>query len=116
MSLSSTTSASTTSSSAFLLSLPAAPLAADPFGEKALVATFTELIRRAATTMPPDVLDALAAARDREDEIERALDEAGAPALKYLEPGRLESLLDRLRALEDCIQTPCDPPDAPPAR
>ncbi|MBP7678673.1 MAG: fumarate hydratase [Thermoanaerobaculia bacterium] len=42
--------------------------AADPFGEKALVATFTELIRRAATTMPPDVLDALAAARDREDE------------------------------------------------
>ena len=40
----------------------------DPFGEKALVATFTELIRRAATTMPPDVLDALAAARDREDE------------------------------------------------
>lgn len=51
-----------------------------------------------------------------EDEIERALDESGAPALKYLDPHRLEMLLERLRALEDCIQTPCDPPDAPPAR
>ena len=40
----------------------------DPFGEKALVATFTELIRRAATTMPPDVLLALEAAREREAE------------------------------------------------
>ena len=46
----------------------AKPAPADPFAEKALVATFTELIRRAATTMPPDVLDALAAARDREAE------------------------------------------------
>lgn len=45
---------------------PAPP--ADPFGEKALVATFTELIRRAATAMPPDVLAALEAARDREAE------------------------------------------------
>lgn len=42
--------------------------AADPFGEKALVATFTELVRRAATSMPPDVLAALEAARDREAE------------------------------------------------
>lgn len=41
---------------------------ADPFGEKALVATFTELIRRAATAMPPDVLAALEKARDREAE------------------------------------------------
>jgi len=40
----------------------------DPFGEKALVATFTELIRRAATAMPPDVLAALEAAREREAE------------------------------------------------
>ncbi len=52
----------------------AAPLAAnrpvpvDPFGEKALVATFTELVRRAATTMPPDVLAAIEVARDREVE------------------------------------------------
>lgn len=44
----------------------AAPV--DPFGEKALVATFTELIRRAATTMPPDVLASLEAARGREAE------------------------------------------------
>jgi fumarate hydratase class I len=44
------------------------PVPVDPFGEKALVATFTELIRRAATTMPPDVLAALEAARDREAE------------------------------------------------
>lgn len=41
---------------------------ADPFGEKALVGTFAELIRQAATAMPPDVLAALEAARDREAE------------------------------------------------
>ena len=46
----------------------AKPAPADPFGEKALVATFTELIRRAATTMPPDVLAAIETARDREAE------------------------------------------------
>ena len=44
------------------------PVPLDPFGEKALVATFTELVRRAATTMPPDVLAAIEAARDREAE------------------------------------------------
>ena len=44
------------------------PVPADPFGEKALVGTFTELYRRAATTMPPDVLDAIERARDREAE------------------------------------------------
>ena len=46
----------------------AVPKKADPFAEKALVATFTELIRRAATAMPPDVLAALESARDREAE------------------------------------------------
>ena len=51
-----------------------------------------------------------------EEEVEQALERAGAPALKYLEPHQLEQLLERLQALEDCIQTPCDPPDAPPAR
>lgn len=47
---------------------PKRPAPVDPFGEKALVATFTELVRRAATTMPPDVLAAIEAARDREAE------------------------------------------------
>lgn len=42
------------------------PVPVDPFGEKALVAIFTELVRRAATTMPPDVLAAIEVARDRE--------------------------------------------------
>lgn len=51
-----------------------------------------------------------------DDEVDRALEAAGAPALKYLDPDRLEALLSRLRALEDCLHTPCDPPDAPPAR
>ena len=46
----------------------AAPVSsADPFGEKALTQVFTELFRRAATSMPPDVLEALQAARERED-------------------------------------------------
>jgi fumarate hydratase class I len=44
------------------------PVAVDPFSEKALVATFTELIRRAATSMPPDILAAIEVARDREAE------------------------------------------------
>jgi fumarate hydratase class I len=39
----------------------------DPFGEKALTAVFTELFRRAATSIPPDVLAALEAAREREE-------------------------------------------------
>lgn len=43
------------------------PAPVDPFAGKSLVATFTELIRRAATSMPPDVLAAIEAARDRED-------------------------------------------------
>lgn len=47
---------------------PKKPAPLDPFGERALVATFAELIRRAATTMPPDILRALEAARDREAE------------------------------------------------
>lgn len=60
---------------------PKAPAVAkrpvDPFGEKALVETFTELIRRAATTMPPDVLSAIEAARDREAEGSVARDTLG---------------------------------------
>ncbi|HEX7580685.1 MAG TPA: fumarate hydratase [Thermoanaerobaculia bacterium] len=39
---------------------------ADPFGEKALIQIFTELLRRAATSIPPDVLAALEKARERE--------------------------------------------------
>lgn len=51
-----------------------------------------------------------------EDEIDQALAAAGVPALKFMEPGQLERLLERLRLLEDVLYTPCDPPDAPPAR
>ncbi len=40
---------------------------AEPFGEKALTDVFTELFRRAATSIPPDVLTALEGARDHED-------------------------------------------------
>ena len=45
---------------------PATPTA-DPFGERALTAVFTELFRRAATAIPPDVLAALEKAREREE-------------------------------------------------
>lgn len=51
-----------------------------------------------------------------EAEIDQALMEAGVPAVKYLDADRLEELLVRLHTLVDCLQTPCDPPDAPPAR
>lgn len=39
----------------------------DPFSEKALTETFVELYRRAATNMPPDVLEAVERAIPRED-------------------------------------------------
>lgn len=45
----------------------AAPKPVDPFGEKALTQVFTELFRRASTALPPDVLAALEAAREREE-------------------------------------------------
>lgn len=51
-----------------------------------------------------------------EDEIDRALALAGVPAVKYLDADALEALLAKLHALVDCLQTPCDLPDAPPAR
>ncbi|HZF99245.1 MAG TPA: hypothetical protein VEY92_13620 [Pseudoxanthomonas sp.] len=51
-----------------------------------------------------------------EDEINQALAETGVPALKYMEAGQLERLLERMRALQDALYTPCDPPDSPPAR
>lgn len=43
------------------------PPLADPFSDKALTAAFTELYRRAATAMPPDVIAALERARDAEE-------------------------------------------------
>ena len=46
---------------------PAAAKPADPFGEKALTKVFTELFRRAATAIPPDVQAALEVAREREE-------------------------------------------------
>lgn len=64
---------------------------ADPFGEKALVATFTELIRRAATTMPPDVLAALETAREREAEGSVARETLGV----LLENSRLAESISR---------------------
>jgi fumarate hydratase class I len=67
----------------------AAPV--EPFGEKALVATFTELIRRAATRMPPDVLAALESARDREAEGSVARETFGV----LLENSRLAESISR---------------------
>lgn len=49
-------------------------------------------------------------------EIEYSLMQAGVQALKNLDAEQLEALLSRLQALEDSIQTACDPADAPPAR
>ena len=67
------------------------PVPVDPFGEKALVATFTELIRRAATSMPPDVLAAIEAARDREAEGSVARETLGV----LLENSRLAAATSR---------------------
>lgn len=50
---------------------------ADPFSEKALVDTFTELYRRAATAMPPDVIAAVERAHDAEAEGSVARDTLG---------------------------------------
>lgn len=67
------------------------PVPVDPFGEKALVTTFTELIRRAATSMPPDVLAAIEAARDREAEGSVARETLGV----LLENSRLAATTSR---------------------
>jgi fumarate hydratase class I len=67
------------------------PVPVDPFGEKALVATFTELVRRAATTMPPDILAAIEAARDREAEGSVARETLGV----LLENSRLAATTSR---------------------
>ena len=48
-------------------------------------------------------------------EIDRALDDAHAMSLSTLSDDQLESLLRRLRNLEDCLHTAIGPPDAPPA-
>ncbi len=47
---------------------PILRLTGGAFEEAGMTEAFTELYRRAATSMPPDVLDAIAAARDREEE------------------------------------------------
>ncbi len=49
-------------------------------------------------------------------EVERALMRFEAPSLKYLGSDQLDQVLAQLRTLEECLQTPCDPPDSPPAR
>lgn len=51
-----------------------------------------------------------------QDEIQHALDQAGQPGLKHLDPDQLETLVDHLHRLVDCMQTASDPHDAPPAR
>lgn len=48
--------------------------------------------------------------------VDQALAETGAHGLKSLDADQLETLLARLRAFEDALQTAADPPDAPPAR
>jgi len=49
-------------------------------------------------------------------EIEYTVAETGALGLKSLDADQLESLLSRLRAFEDALQTAADPVDSPPAR
>lgn len=49
-------------------------------------------------------------------EVDRAVARQGVPSLKYLSPDQLDQVLAQLRSLEECLQTPCDPPDSPPAR
>lgn len=48
--------------------------------------------------------------------VERALVRFDVPSLKYLGGDQLDQVLAQLRSLEECLQTPCDPPDSPPAR
>lgn len=50
------------------------------------------------------------------DEIARALDLAGADSLEALPLAETDQLVDRMKLLEDCVQTGGDAPDAPPAR
>jgi len=49
-------------------------------------------------------------------EVEKALDRAAAVTLDGMPPADLQSLLARLRVLEDCIMEGLDSPDSPPAR
>lgn len=49
-------------------------------------------------------------------EVERALVRFEAPSLKYLGIDQLDQVLAQLRSLEECLHTPCDPADSPPAR
>lgn len=49
-------------------------------------------------------------------EVERDLLRLGVPSLKYLSQEQLDQLLVRLRGLEDCLHSTCDPSDGPPAR
>lgn len=50
-----------------------------------------------------------------ECEIQRSLDAMEAPFLSALNDQDLETVLNRLHQLEDCVQNGLGPPDAPPA-
>lgn len=58
----------------------------------------------------------LAARYGWEQEIERALLDSGMAGLKHMDRAHLESLLLKLRQLENAVQNACDPPEGPPAR
>ena len=49
-------------------------------------------------------------------EVVRALDRHDVSYIEDLSDEAIASLRDRMEYLEDCVQTCCDPDDAPPAR
>lgn len=50
------------------------------------------------------------------NEIDRALDAAGATSTARLNDEQLGNLLTRMMHLEECVQNATDSPDSPPAR
>lgn len=86
----------------------------DPRNEKIIDPTVAPShLRRA--RVRGEILD-LAARYGWHREVERAVARQGVPSLKYLGGDQLDQVLERLHVLEQCLQTPCDPPDSPPAR
>lgn len=50
------------------------------------------------------------------NEVDRALDSAGAMTALSLSDDQIEALLARMNQMEDCVQNATDCPDGPPAR
>ena len=58
----------------------------------------------------------IAAARGWQIEVTRTLDKYQASYVDDLPEAAVFELRDRMEHFEDCVQTGCDPDDAPPAR